>query len=358
MSKTKKSKSTRTDYDGVWKEIIEVFFESFIAQLLPELHPHIDFNVPPEFLDQEMQNIAKPIGNNKRIVDKLIKVRLKDGTEKWILIHVEVQSRFERWIAKRMFYLYSMISLKHDKEVVALVVYTTKKTPLLFDRYEQRAFNTELLYRFNAYKVGDQDESALMASDNPFALFVLANLYILQTGGADKSKQNRRLQLKKKLYELALEKEINLEIIENLLIFVEKIMLLSIDLQAEFNEYLKSITKMTSSTIDWTESRRTVINNLHAMLYGKTHDEFVADLEKEKQEREKERIEREKERMEREKEREKERMEREKERESTVIKLYFENFLTPEQIGSALNMDTVQVDLIISDEKNSTREEQ
>ena len=331
MSKTKKSKNTRTDYDGVWKEIMEVFFESFIAQLLPELHPHIDFNCPPEFLDQEMQNIAKPIGKNKRIVDKLIKVKLKDGTEKWILIHVEVQSRFERLIARRMFYLYSMISLKHDKEVVALVVYTTKDIPHFYKHYEQRSFNTNLLYEFNAYKVADQNEADLMASDNPFALFVLANLYILQTKGENKNQQRRRFEMKKKLYELALEKKIDLEIVENLLIFVEKIMLLSIDMKAEFSEYLKSITKMTSSTIDWTESRRTVINNLHAMLYGKTYDELIAE---------------------REKEREKERMERE----SIVLKLYFENFLTPKQIANIVDMDMERVEALIKNEKKGEQD--
>ena len=345
MSKTKKGQGTRVAYDGVWKEIMEVFFESFIEQLLPELYPYIDFGSAPEFLDQEMQNIAKPIGNHKRIMDKLIKVRLKDGTEKWILIHVEVQSRFERWIAKRMFYLYSMISLKFDKEVVALVVYTTKKTPRFFDRYEQRAFHTNLLYEFNAYKVWEQNEAELIASDNPFALFVLANLYILQTKGADKGQQRRRLELKKKLYDLAFEKQIDLVVIEKLLIFVDYIMLLSVDLKAEFREFLKTVRKMPSTKIDWTENQKNVASDLTTILYGETLEEILADRAKERRELQL-----------KQRELEKERVEREKESRVVVLKLHFENEWTAVQIAGVLDKGVEEIERVIAEEHERLKE--
>ena len=77
----------KIDYDTHWKEIIEAQFEDFIAFFLPDAYEIIDFEQPVEFLEQEFHKlIADKFKKGKAINDKLVKVFLKDGTEKWILI--------------------------------------------------------------------------------------------------------------------------------------------------------------------------------------------------------------------------------------------------------------------------------
>ena len=240
-----KTTSNRTNIDGHWKEMITEFFQDFVAFFLPHLYPYVDFSYPPEFLDTELQNILESIGVHKRILDKLVQVRLKNGQTKWILIHIEVQSYFEKLFAERMFLLFAMIYAKFRQKITAIVIYTNKKTPKLFDRFEHDTFGTHILYKFLAYKVAQQKEEELLKSDNIFALFVLANLYVTQTGKKDR----KRLLLKEKLVELATERLIDLDKIKRLLIFVDGIMKLSQDLEEEFKTFI-SVNYIKSSNME------------------------------------------------------------------------------------------------------------
>jgi hypothetical protein len=232
LPKTPKEKKGKYhDFDGHWKGMIEEFIEEFIQFFLPKLYPNVDFTFKPEFLDTELQNILESIGTSKRILDKLVKVRLKDGTFKWLLIHIEVQSYFEKLFAERMFLLYAMIFGKFRQKILGIVIYTNKKTPKIFNRYEDSGYGSTAFYEFIAYKAAEQNEAALLASNNIFALFVLANLYIIKTN----QKDPKRLSMKKKLFELAIERNINLDKMRRLLKFVDGMMQLSKDLKEEYD---------------------------------------------------------------------------------------------------------------------------
>jgi hypothetical protein len=161
------------DYDGLWKLIIEAFFFEFTAFFLPKLFKDIDLSYPPEFLDQELLTIHKELKVPKQVVDKLIKVKLKDGSIKWVLIHVEVQARFEIDFSTRMFLYKAFIFAKYQLPIVALAIYPVGRTPKNFDSYEESFYDTTVMYRFNAYKIAKQKEADLIQSDNIFALFVL-----------------------------------------------------------------------------------------------------------------------------------------------------------------------------------------
>ena len=79
MKKTKRT-SSRSNSDGAWKAIILLYFEEFVAFFLPSLHEQIDYSIPPEFLDKEMEDVHGRFGLTKRrITDKLVKVHLKSG---------------------------------------------------------------------------------------------------------------------------------------------------------------------------------------------------------------------------------------------------------------------------------------
>ncbi|MDW8287766.1 MAG: hypothetical protein RMJ89_06830, partial [Flammeovirgaceae bacterium] len=78
--------------DILWKGAIEDFFEEMLDYFFSDWadFKYIDFQKGFEFLDQELHSIY-PERSKKRIADKLVKVYLKDGRERWFLVHIEVQ---------------------------------------------------------------------------------------------------------------------------------------------------------------------------------------------------------------------------------------------------------------------------
>ena len=82
----------RADYDSPWKEALDHFFERCIAFFFPRVHADIDWARGYEMLDKELQPIVRRSRHGRQYVDKLVKVYLKDGQERWILVHVEVQA--------------------------------------------------------------------------------------------------------------------------------------------------------------------------------------------------------------------------------------------------------------------------
>ncbi len=85
-------KRTVSDYDNAWKEAIETYFEEFMLFFFPHIHKDIDFSKDFTFLDKEFQKIVKDSDDKKRYADKLVRVCLRNGKEKLILIHIEVQA--------------------------------------------------------------------------------------------------------------------------------------------------------------------------------------------------------------------------------------------------------------------------
>jgi len=49
----------QTDYDSPWKEIIERYFEPFMAFFFPEAHSEIHWDHGYEFLDKELQQVVR-----------------------------------------------------------------------------------------------------------------------------------------------------------------------------------------------------------------------------------------------------------------------------------------------------------
>jgi len=90
-------------YDEPWKSALEQYLESFLAFFAPEAHAEIDWTRGYESLDQEFQQIVRDSEIGKRFIDKLVKVWLRDGEEKWLLLHIEVQSQADSDFAKRMY---------------------------------------------------------------------------------------------------------------------------------------------------------------------------------------------------------------------------------------------------------------
>ncbi len=68
-----------------------------MAFFFPEAYSQIDWERGFDFLDAELQQITLEANTGKRIIDKLVKVYLKSGKEKWIVAHVEIQRKVRSW---------------------------------------------------------------------------------------------------------------------------------------------------------------------------------------------------------------------------------------------------------------------
>src|SRR6266851_2632584 len=73
-------------------------------------------------LDKELQKIVPGSEQGRKVVDKLVKVWLKTGEEKWILVHVEVQTSRQGGFPKRMYVYNYRIFDRYDREVVSLAI--------------------------------------------------------------------------------------------------------------------------------------------------------------------------------------------------------------------------------------------
>src|SRR5262245_22701577 len=111
-----------SDYDSPWKEALDRYFEQCLAFFFPQAHADIDWGRGYQTLDKELQQVVPAAEQGRRYVDKLVKVWLKSGEEKWILIHVEVQTSRESEFPKRMYVYNYRIFDRYDHEVVSLAI--------------------------------------------------------------------------------------------------------------------------------------------------------------------------------------------------------------------------------------------
>jgi hypothetical protein len=191
------------DFDSPWKDALGLFLQQFLAFFFPAIHDAIDWTCGYEALDKEFQQIVRHAKPGKRLADKLFKVWEKDGQERWLLIHVEVQGDFEPDFPERMFDYNTRARQLYNRLVVSLAVLTDDRPDWRPDRFEDGAWGCTIGIRFPMVKLLDwADKTDKLETDaNPFAAVVLAHLKALETRGAPADRQRWKLRLAKGLYE-------------------------------------------------------------------------------------------------------------------------------------------------------------
>ena len=116
-----------SDYDSPWKDVLERYFPSFLSFFFPDIHADVDWERGYEFLDKELQQIARDAELGRRYADKLIKVWRRQGDEIWVLIHVEVQGCYEADFSARMFIYYTRLRDRYQRPVVSLAILTDQR---------------------------------------------------------------------------------------------------------------------------------------------------------------------------------------------------------------------------------------
>jgi hypothetical protein len=160
--------------DILWKGIIEDLFSDFLCFFYPDADEVFDIEKGFDFLDKELGELYPGVDiRHPKFVDKLVKVYKKNGDEKWLLIHIEVQGYNDPLFTRRMFTYFCRILDRFDKEVASIAIFTDNDKNYCPAVYEYNSLDTSNIFRFKTYKIKGQDKAVLEDSDNPFAIVVL-----------------------------------------------------------------------------------------------------------------------------------------------------------------------------------------
>lgn len=197
------------DYDSPWKEAIEVYFEDCIAFFLPEAHAQIDWSRGHTFLDKELQQVVQDAALGRRLVDKLAQVWLRDGSESWVLIHVEVQGEPEVDFGERMYVYNSRLYHYYRREVNSLAILADTRKRWRPQQFRYGRWGTDLRFSFPSVKLTDyrRDWAALEANPNPFATVVMAHLKAQETQKNPQERGRWKWILTRRLYEQGYRRE-------------------------------------------------------------------------------------------------------------------------------------------------------
>ncbi|NWO11394.1 hypothetical protein HLV40_13420 [Chromohalobacter salexigens] len=226
------------DHDSPWKMALEGYFQEFLDLLFPAIHEQVDWSKGYSFLDKELQQITADANSGRRYADKLIKVYAREGSETWVLIHVEVQGEPEEAFAERMYTYQYRLRDRYGVDVVSLAVLADTRDSFRPASFRYQRWGCELTFTFPAAKLIDWEKrwAELEASTNVFALVVMAQIHAkrLKDGAT-------RKDVKVALIRLLYERGYSREQVVQLFIIIDWMLQLPRALEPEFAQAVNTI---------------------------------------------------------------------------------------------------------------------
>ncbi|TFW27599.1 DUF4351 domain-containing protein [Massilia horti] len=175
------------DYDTPWKDALRQYFPEFLSFYFPQAFRVIDWSVPHVFLEQELAQITRDSELSSKRVDKLVRVVRKDGAEKWVLVHVELQGYVDQGFAERIYVYNYRIYDRYRAPVASLAVLADSNCNWKPRKFTYRLFGCRVALHFPIVKLSDYAPSLqqLLGGTNPFGLVTAAHLLTQQTRGRD-----------------------------------------------------------------------------------------------------------------------------------------------------------------------------
>ena len=216
-----------------------------MAFFFPRAHAAIDWTRGYEMLDKELQPIVRRSKQGRRYVDKLVKVWLATWEERWLLIHVEVQTWKEGDFPRRMHVYNHRIFDRYDRQVISLAILADDDPDWRPNQYEYSRWGFHAGTEFPIVKLLDYTprEQSLETDPNPFAMVVLAHLKTLGTRRSPADRHAWKLRLVKRLYERGMDTED----IRQLFRFIDWIMDLPEELAYQQEKRMPFIDLLTGS---------------------------------------------------------------------------------------------------------------
>ena len=224
-------------FDSPWKNIIETYFEEFMAFFFPQFHKLINWKQEVHFLDKELQQLFPDSEQGVRYVDKLIQVHCLNGKRQELFIHIEIQNHKDPKFPKRVFvYWYRLFDLRGEN-VVSLALLTDRNP-----NWRPNAFHVEMAdfiggLKFPIFKLTDLLEKKQELENDPriFAWVALAHLETMAAKGDPK----KLFAVKKQLYQLLKRKGLNKDRMIELVGFWDWLIVLPAELEKQFGFEMK-----------------------------------------------------------------------------------------------------------------------
>ncbi len=165
------------DHDQIFKNLIEAFFREFMQLFFASIAEQIDFS-SVEFLRKEYFTDVQ-LGK-RRAMDLVVKVQLLNGQERFILIHVEFESkRPGRMFARRMFKYMCQLFLRYDIEILPVVVFSDESVwqkPIANIFKLEVAGRSIVRFEYQSVKLKALNYRDYLGSENPLAFALMAKM--------------------------------------------------------------------------------------------------------------------------------------------------------------------------------------
>lgn len=236
-----------SELDSPWKYVLTLFFEPFMEFCLPELITSIDWDRGYETLDKELQKIVPISQIGKRLSDLLFKVWLKNGEEKWILIHLEIQGQKHDDFAHRMF-VYNYRTYDQYKKPVVSIALLLDTDPswrpdcfTMANPLSEKEGEPYLQFRYHVIKLIDYaaKKQELHERKDLFAMVILAQLIVMET----RKNLALRVQSKLSLIRELLKFGLTIDQTRGLLRFIDWLIIIPKELMLTYNEQVKEIAE-------------------------------------------------------------------------------------------------------------------
>ena len=229
-----------TEMDSAWKEILDAYFQEFMTFFYPALADAIDWSTPYDVMDKELQAITKDAMVGKQFVDKLIKVKSKQGHEHFVLVHLEVQGKPQTAFALRLYQYNYRVFDRYHLPVITLAVLVDRQKNWRPTHYSGSIWGQEIIrLNFFTAKLLDYagNRAMLEQTDNPFGVITLAQLVALETRKNAEARYNLKFALTRRLYDKGLSRDAIL----NLYRFMDWVLSLPEDLEIRYNQDIKKL---------------------------------------------------------------------------------------------------------------------
>lgn len=205
----------KADYDGAWKEAFELYLPGLTHLCFPSVAALIDWDAGFDFLDKDLEEIMRDADLGKQHVDKLIKIRQREGTDQLMLFHVEIASQDHVQLARTMYQYHHRLEDRFGLPVLSVAVLADDVESWRPHVYQREFMGCKLRFEFPICKLLDFRArwEELEAHPHPAAIIVMAHLRALESRRDMNERRTLRQQLTQLVYERGYDRKEVLEIL-------------------------------------------------------------------------------------------------------------------------------------------------
>ena len=173
-----------------------------MAFYFSQAHAQIDWEQGYEFKNIELRQVVRDAELGKRFADVLVRVTLTTGEERWIYVHIEVQSQQDTDFAQRMFTYNYRLYDRYACPIASLAVLADDNAHWRPDRFGFEVLGCRHTFEFPTVKLIEfaNQLDQLASNANPFALVTAAHLRTQQTKHNTQERYTAKRTLVRLLY--------------------------------------------------------------------------------------------------------------------------------------------------------------